>query len=94
MEIVNNTEASRFEMLLDDGAVAFLEYTREGDHIVYTHTEVPSQHGGKGIATQLAEFAMNYAQTNGLRVEAQCSVVVRYISKHPEYQSIVDAPSA
>jgi predicted GNAT family acetyltransferase len=94
MEIINNTEASRFELRLEDGAVAFLDYVAADDgHIVYTHTEVPSQHGGKGIGTQLAQFAMEYAQTNGLRVKIECSSVERYVSKHPEYQSIVDAPA-
>jgi hypothetical protein len=93
MEIINNVEASRFEMPLEDGAVAFLDYVMAHDHIVYVHTEVPEQHGGKGIATQLAHFAMEYAQNNGLRVEAQCPTVARYVGKHPEYQSITDTPA-
>ncbi len=91
MEILNNTEASRFELPFEDGSVAFLDYVLTDDHVVYTHTEVPPQHGGKGIGTQLAAFAMEYAQQNGLRVQIECSSVARYVSKHPEYQSIVDS---
>ena len=95
MEIVNNTEVSRFEITLEDGAVAILDYVIVDDgHIVYTHTEVPSQHGGKGIGTQLAQFAMEHAKNNGLRVQIECSSVTRYVSKHPEYQGIVDSPNS
>jgi predicted GNAT family acetyltransferase len=93
MDIIHNEEAGRFELPLEDGSAAFLDYTRAGDHIVYSHTSVPKHHEGKGLATQLAHYAMEYARNNGLRVQPDCPVIVRYVSKHPEYQSITDMPA-
>jgi predicted GNAT family acetyltransferase len=90
MTISNNTEASRLEMMLEDGSIAFLDYVMADDHIVYTHTDVPETHEGKGIGSQLAHEAMEYALAAGLRVVAECPVVARFISKHPEYQAITD----
>jgi uncharacterized UPF0160 family protein len=50
-EVKDNSAASRFEMATGD-AVAFVEYTRAGDRIVLTHTEVPEALSGQGRRLQ------------------------------------------
>ena len=90
MKLTNNAASSRLEMVLEDGSIAFLDYEMAAGHIIYTHTDVPAVHQGKGIGSLLAKGAMEYAMANGLRVVAECPTVAKFVSKHPEYQTITD----
>lgn len=89
-EIVDNEEASRFELRVD-GHVAFEDYeyftTSSGEPgIAYLHTEVPKDLGGRGIAGYLVKFLLEDAAAKNLRVKPICPYVKSYIDKHPEYQ--------
>ncbi len=88
MTIHNNTEESRFEIHLDDGSIALVDYQIAGKNIIYTHTEVPPAHEGKGLGGQLAAYAMQYARDNGYKVQALCPFIHRYVRNHPEYHGI------
>lgn len=90
-EVINNIEARRFEIHIN-GKIAFVKYdyftTDQGDKgISYTHTEVPPELSGQGIATYLVKHILNDAAQQGLKVEPACSFVKAYIDKHPEYQA-------
>jgi len=50
------------------------------------HTWVPQELEGRGIASALAEFALNYAKENELQTVVYCPFVKAYIQKHPEWQ--------
>jgi len=84
VEVVNNKALGRFEIDLG-GELALAEYMLEGEAIIFTHTEVPAAHEGKGIASQLAFAALEYAKAQELTVHANCAFFAR---RHPEYQSI------
>lgn len=90
-EIIDNKEAKRFEIHVD-GAVAFEDYdyftTDKGEKgIAYTHTEVPKELGGRGIAGYLVKHILDWAEDNNLKVKPICPYVKSYIDKHPEYQA-------
>lgn len=87
LEIVNNADAKRFEIQLGD-KVAMVEYMRSGNNIIYTHTEVPPEFEGKGIAGKLAHHVMEYAKNEGLKVQPLCPFINSYVKRHPEYQDI------
>ena len=87
-DIKINLEASRFEIALDDDAVAILEYKIAGRNIIFTHTEVPVGFEGQGIAGKLAHVAMEYARSEGYKVQALCPFVAAYVRRHPEYHAI------
>lgn len=87
LDVIHNPEARRFEVRLGDH-LAMIEYYQAGDTLVYYHTEVPPAFEGMGIASKLARFALDYARQNGFRVRPDCSFIVGYVRKHPEYQSI------
>ena len=53
------------------------------------HTEVPSKLRGLGLASSLAETALQYARKNSLKVDVICPSVQDYIAKHPEYSDLV-----
>jgi len=65
-----------------DGRAGYLEYQREGDVLAITHTLVPPEIGGRGIAAQLVEAALAYARAEGLKVAPRCSYAAAYLQRH------------
>lgn len=93
LNIKNSTLKHRFEV--EVGAkTAFLNYRIAGKTITFTHTEVPSTIGGRGIGTALVKAGLEYAVQQDLRVIPHCPFVADFIKTHPQYQSIVDMPAA
>jgi uncharacterized protein len=88
IDVTNNLSARQFETEVE-GHQAIIRYTLSGQTISMTHTEVPEALGGKGVGSQLARFALDYAQAEGLLVVPICPFIAAYIEKHPEYQALV-----
>ena len=78
----------RFE-IERDGKIAYLEYTMTGKILGLIHTEVPDELRHEGIASQLAETALQWARDHNFKVDVVCPNVLDYISKHPEYNDLV-----
>lgn len=87
--VENNEKESQFEVRID-GAVAVAAYELEPGLITFTHTNVPPELSGRGIANELAKTGLDYARDQGLRVVAACSFMEKYIDRHPEYQELLD----
>lgn len=87
-DIRNNEQQSRFETTID-GKTAFSAYNRDGDTLTFTHTEVPPELEGKGIAGAIVKFALDDARTQNLGVVPACSYVASYVKRHPEYGDLV-----
>ena len=88
VDVINNTEAHRFEVNLD-GEVAFAEYNLVDHGIILPHTLVPESFEGKGVASALAKTSLGYAREHGLKVIPTCPFMSGYIQKHPECHDIV-----
>src|SRR3546814_14001080 len=79
--IVHDTfERRRFEIELGD-SVAIAEYTLPKGMIMFTHTEVPPEHGGKGIGKALLRAGIEAARQRELKVIPICHFFAAYISK-------------
>jgi predicted GNAT family acetyltransferase len=78
----------RFE-IERNGEVAYLEYSLSGNVLELTHTEVPKKLRGAGLASSLAETALQLARENNLKVDIICPTVQEYVTKHPEYADLV-----
>ena len=78
----------RFE-IEQDGRVAYLEYELSGSVITLSHTEIPKELRGKGLASELAKTALDWARERHLRVDVVCPSVAAYIERHPEYAALV-----
>ncbi len=78
----------RFE-IERNGEVAYLEYSLSGNVLVLIHTEVPETLRGMGLATSLAETALQWARKNNLKVDIICPIVQGYITTHSEYADLV-----
>ena len=88
LTIENNEDRHRFEARIGE-QIAVLEYTRATGLIVYNHTEVPRNLEGQGIASQLAEAALEFARNEGLKIMPLCPYVASYIRRHPEYKELL-----
>jgi predicted GNAT family acetyltransferase len=80
--------SGRFE-IERDRQTAFLEYNLAGSVLQLIHTEVPRALQGMGLASELAQSALNWARERGLKVDVICESVAAYIRKHPEYVDLV-----
>jgi hypothetical protein len=87
-EVRHNVTASRFEMEID-GRLAVAEYERSAGTMTMTHTLVPPELRGRGLAEQLVRAALEYARAEKLRVVPACSYVATFIQRHPEFQVLV-----
>lgn len=85
LEVINNKDASRFEIQLEDD-MAFADYKLRGTSIVFDHTVVPPAYGGQGVAHKLIKTALDSARDQGLRVIPLCPFVAAFIRENPEYQ--------
>jgi len=86
----DNVERKRFEIELGGGAVAIAEYTLPEGIIMFTHTEVPPEHEGKGIGKALIVAGLAAARERGLKVIPICPFFAAYMQKHEEVQDLLD----
>ena len=89
--VADAPERERFEALLQDGTlVGAAYYTMREDAVVFTHTEVPEEYEGQGIATQLVRSALDSVRARHLRVVALCPYVRAFLRRHEdEYMDLV-----
>ena len=86
----DNPERRRFEVDLGGGALAIAEYTLPAGKIMFTHTEVPEGHEGKGIGTLLIRAGLAAARERGLQVIPICPFFAAYLQRHAEEQDLLD----
>lgn len=88
MNVIDNKEKNRFETKID-GHEAFVEYTVQPGILSLNHTEVDKALAGQGVASEMVEKVLLETELRGLKVIPVCSYIEKYISKHPEWKSIV-----
>lgn len=89
MGLVRHNEAEQRYELEVDGCTAIARYQRRGDILVFTHTEVPSEIGGRGIATRLVAGALEDVWRHGWKIRPACSFVASYVERHPETRELL-----
>ena len=91
--VVDVERHGRFEARLDGVLVGFAEYVRaESDEgvVIYPHTVVSRAHRGRGVGAALARAALADARSRGLKVRPTCTYMAEWITRHPEYQDLVE----
>jgi predicted GNAT family acetyltransferase len=89
LKIINNEQEQQFQVMVE-GEKAYLEYRLYKGDIALMHTDVPSSLAGRGIATALAQYALDYAREHKIPVMVYCPFVSAFLKKHPEYQDVLD----
>lgn len=78
--IVHDPDEGRFAAEIA-GERAVLDYTLDGNRMLFTHTWVPPSLRGRGVAARLVSAALEVADDEGREVVPLCSYVVRYLER-------------
>lgn len=85
--LFDNKEKQQYEFHIE-GFTPLIQYTRDKDQISLISTQVPSQLGGRGIASALIEEVLKDIEKQGLSLIPICPFIIAYIEKHPEWQKL------
>ena len=85
--VTDDVAASRYEAIVD-GVLAFAQYRRRDTDIVFLHTVVPHEIGGRGVADALARRALADARAAGLHVVPRCPFFAAFMRRHREYDDL------
>ena len=88
VEIKNNEEKRRFEAQVGEQFAVMYRYYSE-NNLVITHTIVPDELSGQGLASHMAQTVLDQARDQGRSVVPICPFLADYITRHPEYQDLV-----
>lgn len=87
-KIRENIEKKRFETEVEN-KIALIEYIRAEDKMYLTHTEVPTELEGKGIASSMAKQVLQQIKDENLKLVPICPFIASYIRRHPEWKEIL-----
>ncbi|RKE22294.1 GNAT family N-acetyltransferase [Streptomyces sp. TLI_171] len=89
-QVVDNAEASRFEISTDAGLAGFAEYQlRDGGTVAFVHTVIDPAFEGQGLGGKLARAALDTVRARGGSVLPYCPFIRGWIAKHPDYLDLV-----
>jgi predicted GNAT family acetyltransferase len=86
--VTHNTADTRFEAQVY-GQLAVCDYQLTGDRMVFTHTYVPTELRGRGVAQKLVRVALEYAKDHNYKVVPACSYVAAFIERQREFHSLL-----
>ena len=91
--ITDAPDENRYVARSEGSEAGEVQYQLDGDVIMFTHTGVPSEFEGRGIASQLARYVLDDARRRGLEVLPRCPYISGWIARHLDYLDLVPAAS-
>ncbi len=92
--IQHHPDARCFLAQPQPGLQCRLDYERHGEQLIITHTGVPAQLRGQGLAAQLVETAARWLAEFPLQLVPGCSYVRHWLSAHPRWQRLLTPAAA
>ncbi|MBU1307420.1 MAG: N-acetyltransferase [Alphaproteobacteria bacterium] len=81
--------SGRYVIKLSPTAEAEMTFTKGSDGIItITHTGVPPDFEGRGIAAKLVSYAIADARQHHFKIHPVCSYVVAQFRRHPEWADL------
>lgn len=90
VDVADEPDAGRFTARIDGTLAGSAYYQRQGDRVIFTHTEVADAYEGHGFGSALAHLALDTVRQRGERAVPLCPFIAHYITRHPEYDDLVD----
>lgn len=91
LEVADNPDKARFEIVADGELAGFVQYHLRGDEIALTHTQTDDRFRGQGIAARLVRSSLDAARERHLTVLPYCPFVKSWITAHREYADLIPA---
>ena len=89
VERQDHATGGRYRADLAPGVEAEMTYRKTASGVMsITHTGVPSEFGGRGIAAKLVNAAIADARAEGFKIEPLCSYVEAQFRRHPEWADL------
>lgn len=89
--IRNSTDSHSYDASIGDQVVGTIVYEPRDGRMVIRHTVVDPGFRGQGIASALAQFALDDLAASGKTLTNYCGFIADYIDRHPGYAKLVDA---
>jgi predicted GNAT family acetyltransferase len=87
---VKHDEPGRRYFAVVDGQESVCDYGPAGDKtLVFSHTYVPPELRGRGIAEELVRQALEDVRKRGYKVIPSCWFVRVYIDRHSQYRDLL-----
>lgn len=88
-KFIDNQERKRFELHVDD-IIAFVDYIINTKGAIYlTHTEVPKEAEGRGLAKELLENVFEEIEKRELELVPICPFVKVYLQRNPGWKRLL-----
>jgi predicted GNAT family acetyltransferase len=89
VEVTNNADQGRYELRIDGRLAGVADYLKEGDTVVFPHTEIDASMRGQGLGAQLVRAALDDMRPTGASIVPSCWYVAQFITENPEYADMV-----
>jgi predicted GNAT family acetyltransferase len=87
-QVEHDREGHRFHALVA-APRAVLDYRVADRVMTITHTGVPPEIEGRGVAAALTRAAVEAAKADGWKVHPRCEYAAAWLKRHKEYADIV-----
>jgi uncharacterized protein len=84
VQVIDNREASRYELTIDGVDAGFIDYRLSDSRIVLAYIEIDPSFGGQGFGQRLTQEALEDCRSRGLTVVPACPFIADYVRRHPE----------
>lgn len=86
-----NTADHRYEGIVADEVVGWVEYRRFGTRTVIRHTVVEPRLRGTGIGARLVEAVLKDLLSHNQTLTNYCGFVTDFLQTHPRYHALIDS---
>jgi predicted GNAT family acetyltransferase len=91
ISVLDDRQASRFELHVDGEVLGYLTYQRAGDVVSFLEVTTDLSRAGEGLGLLLVRRALDAVAAEGLWVLPVCPFVRDFIQRHPVYLDMVPA---
>ena len=88
IQTTRDEDRSRYEGRIEGQVVTVLDYVRQGDVLVLTHTGTDPAFRGRGLASTVTAAALDDVRRRGEKVSPSCPFAVDFLDDHPEYADL------
>lgn len=89
MRVHDNPARKRFEMTLENGDIAVVDYVERDGVLHLTYAGVPPAWEGKGVGSGLVTGVFELLRADGRKAVPVCPFIVAVARRKPEYADVL-----